>query len=301
MPGVPIPSGYVRPDPEPAAHLPTLKKSAIGVLNDGSKRPYSTRDDYVQYLVSQGIVRNPDDLIQNYSHLIGEIFFQWIATSQLGCLFAAKLAKKPRENRWIPIVQLRALWEGKNLGGLLNAHLDGASATHEAAAIIFPDVNGDEEIVALVNALCSDPSGRWYWTQTGIEPDERRALGLIGLRWILASGGAVNYVLGFASIPTMPFTRQSPFTALFLRIGEQKRTPVHREDNRVQVHLADLDSTFTPQPVHDKIWELTKALRANSVEPQKTAAARARVTFAISTQAMGKLCGPRNVTIEKEV
>jgi hypothetical protein len=81
---------------------------------------------------------------------------------------------------------------------------------------------------------------------------------LIGLRWVLKDDTAVNYVLGFASIPSMPLTRQSPFTALFLRIKDEKRTPSDLEDGRVQVHLADLDSTFGSQAAHDKVLELTK-------------------------------------------
>jgi len=98
MPGVPVPPGYVRPDPEPASHLPTIGRSAVVILNDGSEQRYSTCSDYVDYYVSQGIVRDLEDLVNNYSQLIAEAFFQWISSGRLGCLFAAKLAKRPREN-----------------------------------------------------------------------------------------------------------------------------------------------------------------------------------------------------------
>ncbi len=299
MPGVPVPTGFIRPDPEPGPDLPTITKSGVGELNDGTQRRYSTISDYVDCLVAQGIVRNLPDLIQNYSHLIGEIFFQWVSTGQLGCLFAAKLAKRPRENRWLPIVQLAALSEGEQLGGLLNTHLDAAGDGHEAAVVILPDVNGEQEIVTLVNILCSDPSGRWYRTDDGIEPEPSGNLSLIGLRWILKGGASVNYVLGFSSLKTMPFTRQSPFTALFLRIKEKKRTPADLEDGRVQVHLADLDSTFHPQERHDQVWALTKKVRANHVEQHLTAAAKARVTFSVSTKAAELLCPPKKVAREK--
>jgi hypothetical protein len=70
---------------------------------------YSTVADYFEHYVSLGIVRDVDDLVQNYGHLIPEIFFQWVTTGQLGCIFAVKLARKPRENRWLPVVQLDAL------------------------------------------------------------------------------------------------------------------------------------------------------------------------------------------------
>lgn len=299
MPGVPVPPGFIRPDPEPGPDLPTITKSVVAKLNDGTQRQYSNISDYVGCLVEQGIVRDLNDLIQNYTHLIGEIFFQWVSTGQLGCLFAARLAKRPRENRWLPIVQLEALSEGERLEGLLNTHLDAAGDGHEAAVVILPDVNGEQEVVSLVNTLCSDPSGRWYRTDDGIDPDPSGTLSLIGLRWVLRSNNSVNYVLGFSSLPTMPLTRQSPFTALFFRIKEKKRTPADQEDGRVQVHLADLDSMFHPQERHDQVWELTKKVRANHVEPNMTAAARARVTFSVSPKAAKLLSPPRKVKREK--
>lgn len=300
MPGAPVPPGFVRPDPDPGPQLPTLSKSVLSTFNDGSKRSFPGLVDYVAQLVSQGVVRDLDDLIQNYSHLIGEIFFQWISTGQLGCLFAAELARRPRENRWLPIVQLNALAEGTSLGSLLNAHLDAASDSHEAAVIILPDITEESHVIAVVNALCADVSGRWYRTDDGIDPDPSGRLSLVGLRWVLKTGTSVNYVLGFSPLVTMPFTRQSPFTALFLRIKEHKRTPAHREEGRVQVHLADLDSTFHPQERHDQVWELTKKARENQVEPNMTKAARARVTFALSADSANQLCQARHVPIEKE-
>ncbi len=285
--------------PSPVLISPTLKKSKVCTLNDGEVRRFPELCDYLERYVSQGMVKDVTDLIENYSHLIGEIFFNWISTGQLGCIFAAKLARKPRENRWHSVVQLQALTEGDRLGQLISAHLDGASDTHEAAAIIFPDVVGEQAIVDLVNLLCSDPSGRWYRTDDGIDPDPAAARSFIGLRWILKRGTAVNYVLGFSPIDSMPRTRQSPFTALFFRIKEDKRTPSDLEDGRTQVHLADLDSTFATQAAHDKILELTKTTRANFVEPHLTAAARARITFAVSSDFAASLCPAKHVVREK--
>jgi hypothetical protein len=300
MPGVPVPPGFIRPDPEPDPELPSLKKSLVVSLNDGNTRQFPTIGDYVSHLVDQGIVRDLEDLISNYSQLIGEIFFQWVSTGQLGCLFAAKLAKRPRENRWLPIIQRDALREGAGLPRSLNALLDAASGTHEAAVVVFPEIRTDEEIVRLVNLLCSDEDKRWYRTDDGIDPDPSGETSLIGLRWILPSGSSVNYVLGFCALSAMPVTRHSPFTAIFLRTSETKRTPAHKEDGMVQVHLADLDSTFYPQDRHDAVWDLTKKYRANFVEPTKSFAARARITFAVSADAGKNLRDPRRVVLEKE-
>lgn len=300
MPGVPLTPGFVRPDPKPHPDLPNLKKSGARTLNDGRDFRYSTITDYVDHLIAGGHVKDLDDLINNHSHLIAEIFFRWISTGQLGCIFALKLAASPRENRWLPIVVPQAQKEGEKLGSFLNAHLDAAAESHEAAAVILPDVKTEEDIVRLVNTLCGDPSGRWYWTDDGISPDPDGNLKLIGLRWVLQSNTSVNYVLGFAAVKSMPFTRQSPFSALFLRIKDEKMTPKEREGGRIKVHLADLDSRLGSQELHDEYLQLTKPYRANRVEPNMLPVARAKVTFAISPEAARALCASTKVAIEAE-
>jgi hypothetical protein len=200
----------------------------------------------------------------------------------------------------VPIVQLNALSLGDKLGDLVNASLDAASENNEAAVVIFPGVVTAEQVVALINALCACPSGRWYRTDDGVDPDPAGTLHLVGLRWVLKESTSVNYVLGFATLDTMPFTRHSPFTALFLRIKEKKRTPSNKEDGRVQVHLADLDSTFPSQKAHDKVTEETKKHRAKLVESTHAPGARARVTFSLSANAASNLCAAKKVVLEKQ-
>ena len=295
---MPTPPGFVRPDPAPGPSHPELARSNHVTLNDGSQRRYPTLDDYVQRYVALGLVADVNDLIENHAQYIAEIFFNWVRHGQLGCLFAVHLSKSPRENRWLSLVQLDALGDGNGLGDLLNAQLDAAGATHEAAAVIFPHINTEEDLVRLINALCSDPSGRWYRVDDGIAADPSGILHTVGLRWLLPSNRSVNHVLGFAPLETMPLTRRSPFTALFLRIKDDKRTPARREDGRVQVHLADLDSTFKPQSSHDRMTELTEDYRQNHVEPHMDRTAKARVTFSLSATAAAQLVPARSVALE---
>lgn len=267
-------------------------------MNDGKEKRFPSLQDYVDQLIAQGIVKDVDDLVANYSHLIGELFINWIATGQVGCLFAVKLARKPRENRWVPIVNLGALSHGDRLDEVLNQQLDAVAEHHEAAVLIFPDIKTDTEIAQLVSKLCSGQSGRWYRTEYA--PSENDGIKLIELRWILPSNQSVNLVLGFASLPSMPVTRRSPFTALFLRIKDDKRQAHEWEDERMIVHLADLDSTFRPQKWHESVWNTTKAMKLNYVQPELRFAARAKITFAIaSAAAAGELPAPRQTTIRK--
>jgi hypothetical protein len=255
--------------------------------------------DYVAYHVARGNVNDLQDLIKNYEQLIPEIFLNWIETGQVGCLFASTLSRKPRENRWLPIVQIGSLDEGDLLGEVLSARLDAAAEQgHEAAVVILPDIASERQIVTLVNLLCADRSGRWYRTDDSIDQGDG-SLRLIGLRWILPSGASVNHVLGFAPIETMAATRRGPFTAMFFRILDKKRTPEKQEDGRVQVHLADLDSMFYPQAKHDKVSELTKKYRALHVEPTLSSGAKAKVTFALSLGICDSLCEARRVELDE--
>src|SRR5437588_505053 len=78
------------------------------------------------------------------------------------------------------IVLLDALSRGDKLGEFVNANLDAASENNEAAVIIFPEIVSADQIVALINTLCSCPTGRWYRTDDGIDPDPSGDLHLVG-------------------------------------------------------------------------------------------------------------------------
>lgn len=283
-----------QPDPEPHADLPVLKRSSTLTLSNGATASFPALQDYVDQLVAEGSIRDKQDLVRNYDHLVGEIFLNWVSAGQTSCLFAARLARKPRQARWLPIVQLDALTT-PDLAEFLNAQLDAAARSHEAIALIFPDIETADDLVELCNRLCEDPSGRWYHaTSDGVAGAD---ITLIALRWVLPGSQSVNHVLGFAPLATTPATRRAPFTALVLRVLDEKRTPARQEDGRVQVHLADLDSGIRPQELHDRVWEATKQKKALHVEPNLAVAARARVTFSVPAEAGARLVAARTVAI----
>ena len=283
-----------QPDPEPDDDLPLLKRSHVVTFADGSRGSFPSLDDYVNQLVAEGTIRDKNDLVRNYDHLVGEIFLNWVSAGQTACLFAARLARKPRQARWLPIVVVDGLTNA-DLPAFLNTQLDAAARSHEAVALIFPDIETAEDVVALSNCLCADATGRWY--RAACADAGATDLALIGLRWILPGGASVNHVLGFAPLDTSPVTRRAPFTALVLRVIDQKRTPSREEDGRVQVHLADLDSAIHPQELHDRVWQATQQKKALFVEPQLAAGARARVTFSVPVNLGSRLAPVRDVMI----
>lgn len=272
-----------------------MKRSCRLTLSDGTTVSFPSLQDYVDQLVAEGTIRDKDDLVRNYDHLVAEIFLNWVSAGQTACLFAARLARKPRQARWLPIVQLDALTTSE-VAGFLNDQLDAAAKTHEAVALIFPDIETAEDLVALCNRLCEDPSGRWYRVPAG-DGEADASVALIALRWVLPSGASVNHVLGFAPVDTAPATRRAPFTAVVLRVADEKRTPSRQEDGRVQVHLADLDSGIRPQELHDRVWEATKQKKALYVERHLARTARARVTFSVPAELAEHLSAARDVAI----
>ncbi|MCH8344300.1 MAG: hypothetical protein IH983_09945 [Planctomycetes bacterium] len=286
------------PDPEPDDQRPILRRSLNVQVNDGTTKSFPTLDDYVAQLVANGVIRDKVDLIRNYEQLVWEIFFNWISTGQTACLFAAKLAGKPRPARWVPFVELDAL-STPDLGDVLNTRLDAASNCHEAVMFIFPDIGTPEGVVDLVNRLCSNQ--RWYCTNDRLEPAPEDTC-LVGLRWILPSDKSVNHVLGFAPFSTMPLTRRGPFVGLVLRIGDRLRArpPRKLENGRVQVHLADMDSLTPRQERHDQMWEQTEANKDLYVEPELALAAKAHVTFSLPLELNCHLVEPKSVIIVEE-
>jgi len=275
-------------------------------LNDGSKQAFPTLDDYVAWYVDEGHIIDKSDLIENKSHLISEIFYDWIRRSkQIGCHFAEILANKAAstssaeknssglESHVFP----RAL-ENPDLISDINGTLTRASRSFEGVILIFPGIETQQDLIRLINHVCGDKS--WYWTQITWNQENEKS-GLVGLRWILPDGKSVNLVLGFAPLSSMPLTRRAPFTALILRVQKEKRSPKPwvLEDDRMQVHLADLDSQIESARIHEQIWELTKKYRKNIVEAELTSAARARITFSFPLELMEHLCQPENPEIRE--
>ena len=110
----------VAPDPTPDPDLPSVRSSRAIYRRDGGIDHFPSLDDYVAHHVEQGNVSDLDDLVRHKSHLIGELYLDWIKRGQVACLFARILARNPRQVRWLPVVQLRALDKGNDLGAFLN-------------------------------------------------------------------------------------------------------------------------------------------------------------------------------------
>ena len=240
--------------------------------NDGQLRTFPTLDDFRQErpdLMAADGGYNPDAVV--------EVFRQWFLSGQSSCMFARDMAKKPTAHRtdWVSTCVPTRLSDGamrKMLAQTVGLH-------PKATQITFPYVQTAAEVGELLGQLIRQDG--WYAVELDVVDD----VTLIGLRWSGVGDGYVTWALGFAPLPTMPVTRRAPFAAIIMRTvttyGEIERKT---EIDRTVVHLADFcKSKGGPK------WDKTHKMRQALVEESRDKWAKAKVAFALPSEAVRDL------------
>ena len=249
-----------------------MRKSLEISGNDGKVHTFPTLDDFQQQY--PGLVRADGSYDPR---LVVEVFRQWFLSGQSSCMFAGDMAKKPTALRtdWVSTCVPARVSDGamrKMFGQTVGLN-------PKASQIIFPYARTTEDVAELLGQLTRQDG--WYAVELGVVED----VTLIGLRWSGVGEGYVTWVLGFAPLPTMPVTRRAPFTAIILRTvtdhGEIKRKT---ERDRTVVHLAD----YCPRKGGAK-WDKTSEMRRALVEESRDLWAKAKVAFALPSEAVGDL------------
>lgn len=215
-----------------------------------------------------------------------EIMFKWARGGQLGCHFAQIMARQPAEYGWWSVM-LRGLHHGADLNTRLAPILQQAAANHDALQLVFPEreLNTVAGVVTLINELCDDSA--WYWEEIPLEDGASQDEVLLGLRWRIPGTQCASWVLGFADLPTMPFTRRAPFLALIMRT---KPAPAG-DEVPTRAHLAHMDHKLD-KASHDSIWAKTEQTKALLIGDEMPHAARAKVTFCLPRRSLKRLCDP---------
>lgn len=262
-----------------------LEKSLIRELSDGSTDRFPTFDDLAQWLVDKGEINSVEDLLGPDQDKLAAIFFQWIRRGQLSCLFAAKLAKDAIEAECPEDLCWHSRVAGPPLDSALVSEVQTFLTTEgreaEAVQLIFQDVTTPEDVVELVNVLCTHPS--WSWKE--VECEEESHFG-VGLRWRLPESNLENWVLGFTPYEGTPFTRLvsgAPFSALAMRTLPRSSNSFFPIDEEGAVHLANMPLRIGC-PVHvqkAKFDERTHDRREELLDGEMETLAKAKVTFAL--------------------
>jgi hypothetical protein len=242
-------------------------------------RRFPTRQELVGRLIRQGLVESEADLLERRPDLVAVIMLNWIQATQPGCLFATHLAKHRDEAGWLPIVMPRRLDDSRFREMVDQVLVPPPDA--EMIMFVFPWVTTPEDLADVIAQLrtCDGWSSVDPISLDGAGPDEL----LIGLRWLLPSGDAESWILGFAPFEFMPFTRRAPYAAVVMRPLSPPEGEKRPETDHIPVHLAQVPHFFGDR--HGEIWSDTVTLRKDLLGGELTHVARARVTF----------CLPRNL------
>jgi hypothetical protein len=243
-----------------------------------SARRFPTRQELVNRLVNQGLAKDEQDLLMRRPDLAGDTMLNWIQATQPGCLYATHLAKHRDKAGWLRVVMPRPLDDDK-----FKARVDGVLCpppNDEMVMFIFPWVATPEDLADVIAQI----GGCTGWSRVdpisldGAGPDEL----LIGLRWLLPSGEAESWVLGFAPFDFMPFTRRAPYAAIVMRTLDPPDWQHRPEADLVPVHLAQVPHFFGDRGAYKgEIWTETEQTRIDLLGGELTHVARARVSFAL--------------------
>lgn len=254
----------------------------------GRVKRYSSRQDLLEALAEVGAIESPAQPLADNPECVSDMFFLWLQQGQNGCLFATILAGDPSASRWISAVVFNA---DENVATQLQALIDAGMRNQvNILQFLFPEINSAEEIAGLISNLCRD--SRWWWTEW--PPSDGNIS--IGLRWQLPSGHYFSATLGFADLPSMPFTRRGPFTGLILRALEpaQPGPDDWQEFGMYPVHLAQVPLPQMDQEMIDRRWVRTQKLKKVLVGDEVPQAAKARVTFSLPESVRPLLPPPRS-------
>lgn len=223
----------------------------------GKVLSFPSRENLIQRLVDKRIL--PDvgaldgRLGPEHAGPLAELMRSWFTAGQTGCQYASNLAGPQQADLWAAQVLPEHLDDS-----VFRLVIDSATSQLGVAGIlmlVFPYVKDEAGILELVRQVACLPD--WWW----VEKDPMDRLARVGLRWLLPDGKHVSWVLGFAPMPWLPFTRRAPVTALVLRVRpEAHSTPEEDlEDGLRGVHLAHL-----AQPMGERgesggpVWKVTE-------------------------------------------
>lgn len=226
-----------------------LKRDLDRPAAGGKILRFPTPENLVEALVADGalprtdVLDDPSGLMPDEAAGIARLVRTWISAGQTGCLYATALAKPPGDRPDVWSAQVVAERLDDELFGLVIGSAMRRIGSADVLMLVFPYVRDDAALADLINQLVS--LADWWWEDRS-RPQDR--IVKVGLRWLLPDREHVSWVLGFAPMPWVPFTRRAPATALVMRVQPDAYTvPAEEpEDGLRGVHLAHMDHGMGP-------------------------------------------------------
>lgn len=209
--------------------------------------------------------------------LVRRMFGVWLSQPQLhGCDFASWAARTKRIHT--------ATYFDPPSGDVvanLNAQIEVARDRAHLALAIFPRIDSESDLVALIQALVADP--RWSCVRRDVE--DRVAL---DIRHTASADAAGCSAIGFGPLPMMPSNRHAPFFALGLWPGGFDNPNRKKRDEFVGVGdmRHDLDSA-----IYKESFDRTRARTKEFREVLHESGVVTGITFCLSLSAAEILGG----------
>lgn len=239
---------------------------------------FPTRQDYVDYFITKGIVKTEDEIWNNNSYL-SLIHRHWHGEGRNGCIFALLAARKADEVGWLDFPVTGSITEIEK-GTFDNFILHEISAAIEnpkceVLSLLFSNIVSDEDLVRLIKHLIQIKS-MILVNQQVIEDWI-----LLALRIQLEKGDVLSWLMAFGPFIYFPQTRQSPITEIAIRTKPKPEKQFHRlSKEKDAAHLADLPLEYS-EKIMEKTWENTER-RTRLIlgeEPNEFSAAKNTLTL----------------------
>ncbi|MES3034926.1 MAG: hypothetical protein V4813_13085 [Gemmatimonadota bacterium] len=278
--------------PNPARIKP--QRSVKRAVGHSDSRPFSSFDDYAEWVVALGRAECVADVRTKHKDLWGALLMEWYAQGQLACVFAQVLARNMSEAEIWPTVVVSGSWTAEMVTATVDA---AAEEGAEVIQLLFACEGTVEDAISITTRLAAHP--RWASADRGWLEGESGDSVQIGLQWISSDNTYESWVLGIAPFETMPFTRRwigAPFIALVLRptppATERAEAPIG-DSGLPSAHLAHVDDTLGADSVKRLKWtEGTRRAKRALISPDPLSRARAKVTFALPAWAGASLINP---------
>ena len=259
-----------------------IEESLSIPVPDKSPWRFSTRDDYIRFLIKRGDISEAKDLLAQ-TNLVLDVQRHWHGRAQHACRFAQLMGKFPGAHGWATLVVSEKdetswpdeIWDG------IRARIQEALADErtQALSIFAPGVLTGPGLVRLLRDL-KDKAG---WSMTEARPPAYPEMLTIGLRLSLPTEPAVaSWAVGFGPFSFLPLTRQAPFTEIAFATKPKPEKPrSHRlSKDRSVAHLADIPINI-PDKTFETWWPDTQKGKKIILGGADDSIAKAKVTYAV--------------------
>lgn len=251
---------------------PTIKKS-VRVSNF----EFSTRQDYIEYFIENGILDSEEQLWKN-KEFVSTIHRHWHGEGQNGCIFALLSARGADKRGWTDFVvtemvddidnNLLSLIEKKILSSIKDPKC-------QILSLLFSNITTTRDLIKLIKKLLSIEI---------IQLENESIFDdwiTLALRVPLNTENVLSWLMAFGPFDYFPKTRQSPIIEIAIRVKEKPIDLFYRLNNdRETAHLADLPLDYEDK-VMERIWNNTLKRTRTILSEEPNHFSAAKTTFTI--------------------